>query len=116
MKGIHATSGGTASDLTHLRQSVRDILTTPIGSRVMRRDYGSRLFELIDAPFTASLRVALVAAAIEALLAWEPRLEIDEVKLTSYAPGAAVFEVSGVYVPTGNDVVLSGVMITGGVA
>uniref|UniRef100_UPI0026076D20 ATPase domain-containing protein n=1 Tax=uncultured Sphingobium sp. TaxID=316087 RepID=UPI0026076D20 len=29
---------------------VRDILTTPIGSRLMRRDYGSLIPELIDQP------------------------------------------------------------------
>ena len=38
----------TAAD--HLRQSVADIITTPIGSRVMRRDYGSLVPALIDQP------------------------------------------------------------------
>jgi hypothetical protein len=37
--------------IDHLKQSIIDILTTPIGSRVMRRDYGSRLFELVDIHF-----------------------------------------------------------------
>lgn len=29
------------TELDHIRQSVQDILTTPIGTRIMRREYGS---------------------------------------------------------------------------
>jgi phage baseplate assembly protein W len=36
--------------LEHLRQSIRNILTTPIDSRIIRRDYRSRLLEPIDWP------------------------------------------------------------------
>lgn len=39
MNGISATTGRPLSGIDHLRQSIRDILTTPIGSRVMRRLY-----------------------------------------------------------------------------
>ena len=31
-----------------LAQSIADIITTPLGSRTMRRDYGCLLFELLD--------------------------------------------------------------------
>ena len=34
----------------HLVQSIGDILTTPLGSRVLRRSYGSELPDLIDQP------------------------------------------------------------------
>ncbi len=34
--------------LVSVEDSIRDILSTPIGSRVMLPEYGSRLFELID--------------------------------------------------------------------
>ena len=47
MTGMDRETGKSLSGIEHLRQSIRDILTTPIGSRVMRRDYGSRLFELL---------------------------------------------------------------------
>ena len=37
---------------THkISQAIQDILTTPIGSRIMRREYGSLLPQLIDSPF-----------------------------------------------------------------
>jgi phage baseplate assembly protein W len=51
MIGMDARSGAFSDDLAHLRQSIADVLTTPIGSRVQRREYGSLLPELIDQPF-----------------------------------------------------------------
>ena len=47
MRGMSAQTGAPLDGGERLAQSVRDILTTPIGSRVMRRDYGSQIFELI---------------------------------------------------------------------
>ncbi|NBO96416.1 MAG: phage baseplate protein, partial [Betaproteobacteria bacterium] len=41
MLGINAQTGQPLAGIDHLRQSIRDILTTRIGTRVMRRDYGS---------------------------------------------------------------------------
>ena len=46
--GINTNTGRSISGKAHLRQSIADILSTPIGSRVMRRNYGSHLFDLID--------------------------------------------------------------------
>ena len=58
--GMNAETGRELTGLEHLKQSIADILNTPIGSRVMRRDYGSRLFELIDAPINRSTVVDIV--------------------------------------------------------
>ena len=48
MLGMDAKTGRRLEGDDHLRQSIADILTTPIGSRVLRRDYGSMLLDLID--------------------------------------------------------------------
>ncbi|MFB9372424.1 GPW/gp25 family protein [Algimonas porphyrae] len=72
-------TGSSIDLLAHLRQSVSDILTTPIGSRVMMRDYGSRLYALIDRPMTPALKVDVFAACVDALSRWEPRLIVDRV-------------------------------------
>ncbi len=45
--GMNNTSGKVITDIDHLRQSVRDILLTPQGSRIARREYGSLLSALI---------------------------------------------------------------------
>ena len=87
MHGLNATTGQAIDGLDHLRQSVRDILTTPIGSRVMRRDYGSRLPDLIDQPMTPRLAVELYAATAEALRRWEPRFKLTRVRLTDARAG-----------------------------
>ncbi|MBJ3641459.1 baseplate assembly protein, partial [Salmonella enterica subsp. enterica serovar Weltevreden] len=44
--GMNASSGHAITDNEHIAQSIGDILLTPIGSRVMRRAYGSQLFNL----------------------------------------------------------------------
>ena len=36
--GMNNTSGKVITDIDHLRQSVRDILLTPQGSRIARRN------------------------------------------------------------------------------
>ena len=72
--GLNQQTGTLLTGVPHLQQSIRDILTTPIGSRVMRRNYGSRLYELIDGPIHPGLFVLLYAATAEALAEWEPRI------------------------------------------
>jgi uncharacterized protein len=82
MIGIDATTGKHLGGAAHIKQSIRDILTTRIGTRVMRRDYGSRLPELVDNPINEALKVELFAATAEALDRWEPRFRLDAVYLS----------------------------------
>ena len=78
---MNRTTGRTIGDADHLRQSVADILTTPIGSRVMRRDYGSLVPALIDQPHNPALASRINAAAVSALMRWEPRLLVRRIQL-----------------------------------
>ncbi len=87
MQGMSRTAGTALGGDGHLLQSIADILTTPIGSRVMRRDYGSLLFELIDQPDNARTRLRLFAAIAVALGKWEPRLAITRIAVAMLAPG-----------------------------
>ncbi|MDH1589714.1 GPW/gp25 family protein, partial [Stutzerimonas stutzeri] len=88
---------GTAIDSTaHIAQSIGDILTTPIGSRVMRRDYGSLLPDLIDAPFNDATRLQAYAAVAMALLRWEPRIRLSRVQFyQGEQAGQVVLDVEG---------------------
>ncbi len=83
MRGINAMTGKALDGIAHLRQSIRDILTTPLGSRVMRRNYGSRLFDLIDNPINDQTLVEIFAATADALIKWEPRLKVTRVQARS---------------------------------
>ena len=98
-QGMSSTTGQALSDIAHLRQSVTIILFTPIGTRVMRRNFGSLLPELLDQPDNPATRVRLYAAVAGALMRWEPRLRISRVQLTSTTPGMAELLLDGTYVP-----------------
>lgn len=95
------------SDLEHLRQSVRDILTTPQGSRVMRRDYGSLLSTLIDQPQTPALKLQVQAACYVALLKWEPRLTLTSISMESHYDGQLIVDISGTLAGNGTSLSLT---------
>jgi phage baseplate assembly protein W len=90
MRGTDSTTGKAIDGMAHLRQSIRDILTTPLGSRVMRRDYGSRLFMLVDSPLGPATRAAFTAATSAALKKWEPRFAFDSLELATSSPSGRV--------------------------
>lgn len=69
--------------LVDIENSIKDILQTPLGSRVMLPEYGSRLYELIDKKIDDEFRANLSWYVIEAVEKWEKRIKIDEVKLIS---------------------------------
>lgn len=111
MRGTDATTGKRLSGIDHLRQSIRDILTTPLGSRVMRREYGSRLFDLIDNPLNEVTLVEIFAATAEALMTWEPRLKVLRVRAASLVPSSLSIDLEAIYLPTGEPVFLDGIQI-----
>jgi len=107
------TGAWTDSELAHLRQSIEDILTTPVGSRVMRRDYGSRLPELLDAPLNRAGILDVIAATAEALARWEPRLKLKRVRVFPATGGAGrvALSLEGVFAPGGKPLSIDGVVI-----
>ncbi|MEM5542935.1 GPW/gp25 family protein [Sulfitobacter sp. AS92] len=111
MIGMNASTGAPLDGIDHLRQSITDILTTPIGSRVMRRDYGSRLYDLIDAPINRSTVLDAYTAVAEALNRWEPRIRLEQVLLTDVAPGRMELSLSAVLETDGREITLDGVVV-----
>lgn len=93
--GMSQSSGRSITDTDHLRQSVRDILLTPQGSRIARREYGSLLSELIDQPQNPALRLQVMSAVYVALSRWEPRLILDSITINSSFDGSMVVELTG---------------------
>lgn len=98
MRGMDATTGRTVDGLDHIRQSVGDILTTPIGSRVMRRDYGSLLPELLDYPLNEGNLLRVYSAAVMAVIRWEPRIRVQTVRrlVDNTQPGRAVLSIESI--------------------
>ncbi len=93
-------TGGRLTAMQHLQQSIATILATPIGSRVMRREFGSLVPALIDKPLNADTQTRVFAASASALMRWEPRLRIDKMELQRDAerPGRAHLHITGSYV------------------
>lgn len=98
--GINADNGRALSGVAHVRQSIRDILTTPVGSRVMRRDYGSQLPELVDQPMNPATLLRLAAASYLALMRWEPRLQVTSIAVLPDAAnqGRLTIDLQGSYI------------------
>lgn len=101
--GIDRRTGGIASGWAHVEQSLDVILTTPIGSRVMRRDFGSEIPDLVDRKMTSRLVLALYAAAAAAIRRWEPRFRLTRAAVTEAgATGRLGLVLSGTYYPRGH--------------
>lgn len=85
MTGMNRNTGKAMSGLDHILQSVNDILTTPVGARLMRRDYGSDLPRLVDAPQNGDFRLRLCAATAAAIARWEKRIRLTRVQIVATA-------------------------------
>ena len=86
MYGMHGQTGKNMSGLEHVRQSIVDIFTTPIGSRPWRRDYGSRLPDLLDRPMNSATLLDIYTESADALAKWEPRIQLKTVKYSGLSP------------------------------
>ena len=96
---MNRITGSTLTELEHIQQSVDDILTTRIGTRLARRDYGSLLPELVDQPQNATTTIRLIAATAMALMNWEPRISLSRVQFfLSDLSGRAELEIDGILV------------------
>jgi phage baseplate assembly protein W len=96
MTGMSATTGRALTEREHLAQSIADILMTPLNTRVMRRDYGSLLPDLIDWPLNGQTKLQAYAAVVMALMRWEPRIRLSAVSLSlGERPGQAVLDLDG---------------------
>ena len=63
-----------------IRQSIRIILETARGERVMRPDFGCGIHERVFALNDSATRGIIADEVREALLNWEPRIDVLEVE------------------------------------
>lgn len=111
MRGMSASTGRPLSGVDHLAQSLADILTTRIGTRVERMAYGSRLPERIDNPAGPALAIDLFADTAEAIDRWEPRFRLTRVIADQTVPGRCVLDLVGTYLPEGREITIDGIVI-----
>lgn len=97
MIGLDRRTGLALSGIAHLRQSIEDILTTPLGSRRMRPDYGSKLRRFVDLPVNDGWKSAVQAEVARALSRWEPRLKLERVRVVAVLGGQITLQLTGQY-------------------
>ena len=68
-----------SSDTQNIDESIRIILSTKLGERKYRPDFGSRLDELVFAPMNTETLLLIRLYVQEALERWEPRIILDGV-------------------------------------
>jgi phage baseplate assembly protein W len=92
---IDAGQTATAAYEEDVRQAILIILGTDPGERVMRPDFGAGLSAFVFEPMTPATLEALKQRVQEALIDWEPRIDVDTVAVTA-APdaGQALIEMS----------------------
>lgn len=97
MIGLDRRTGQPLAGQAHLRQSIEDILSTPLGSRRMRPEYGSQLRRFVDLPVSEGWKSAVQAEVARALQRWEPRLKLERVRVVSIVGGQVTLQLSGEY-------------------
>jgi phage baseplate assembly protein W len=84
-----------AHDETKIQQAIMVILGTARGERVMRPEFGSTLRDLVFAPLNSSTKSLVAKAITDALVKWEPRIDVLKVQADDAAsnPGTLVVNV-----------------------
>jgi phage baseplate assembly protein W len=70
-----------ASGEHDIEQSIRIILETIPGERVMRPEFGCRAKELIFSPRNSATEAMLIGYVEDALAQWEPRIDVQDVSI-----------------------------------
>lgn len=96
MSGMNRTTGRKLDTDEHIQQSISDILTTPIGSRVKRRAYGSLVPSLIDQPGNSANRLRLMSATVMAIINWEPRVSVQSTTINVAMDGKVTADMDAV--------------------
>jgi phage baseplate assembly protein W len=82
-----------SGDDDSIRQSIRSILSTAPGERVMRPDFGCPLHDLVFAVNDEATAAEVAAAVREALALWEPRIDVLDVYAAADPQAAQVLRI-----------------------
>jgi uncharacterized protein len=81
MRVDHSGSISLTGGAADLDSSVRLILLTAPGERLMRPDFGCRIHELVFEPINANTVGLMNLAVRQALAQWEPRITVEDVEV-----------------------------------
>ena len=95
--GVDRRTGQAISGIDHLHQSIEDLITTRVGSRVIRPEYGSYLPAMVDMGISPGLASAYQAEVSRAIQRWYPVFSVKSVRAVSITGGQITFSIAGVY-------------------
>jgi len=75
----HTGSIRLTNPIEDIERSMRIILLTAPGERIMRPNFGCRIWELLFEPITPNLLGQVIEVVREALAMWEPRIQVLDV-------------------------------------
>jgi phage baseplate assembly protein W len=80
-------------DEDNVRESVRVILLTEPGERLMREEFGCGLRRFLFEPNTPTTRELIRERVSTAITRWEPRVTVDDVVVSANADDARLVEI-----------------------
>jgi phage baseplate assembly protein W len=75
----HTGSIKLTDSVTDIDRSIQLVLMTAPGERVMRPQFGCRIWDLLFEPVTPNLLGLIAQAVRDACAQWEPRIEVENV-------------------------------------
>ncbi|MDH3754119.1 MAG: GPW/gp25 family protein [Acidimicrobiia bacterium] len=75
----HTGSIATSSGAEDIDRSIRMVLSTAPGERLMRPQFGCRIWELLFEPVNANTLGLMAQAVRDSVRQWEPRAELEDV-------------------------------------
>lgn len=94
--------GGVAlvGDNDEIVASLRMIIGTAFGERVMRPEFGCGIWDLLFEPINSTTLGKMRGAVLEALSRWEPRIEVEDVIPVVESPNSSMVKIEVRYVIT----------------
>jgi phage baseplate assembly protein W len=80
-----------------LEDSIRMVLLTAPGERLMRPQFGCRIWDLMFEPVNANLLGLISQAVRDALAQWEPRIEVESVTPVQDAQSSGLVQIAIAY-------------------
>jgi len=81
----------------NVRESIRLILLTEPGERLMRESFGCGLRRFLFEPNTLATRQLIQERIVRALERWEPRVRVDSVQVDANAADERMIEIGITY-------------------
>jgi phage baseplate assembly protein W len=64
-----------------VKNSIEVIIKTKLGERILRDEFGSRIYELLFEPLTANMKTYMIDSLKSSLENNEPRIEVQQIQL-----------------------------------